>query len=237
MLYVQLFFVFLWLMIVSAYGIVASIFRWGDCNLNHDCARLNAWGGLKILGLHSNVVGREHLEAHQPCVYVSNHQSGLDMLTMGIFYPPKTVLIGKKEVMWIPVFGFYLIAAGNVMIDRSNPKKAIASLQKAVERIKKNRLSVWIFPEGTRNRSGEGILPFKRGAFHMAIQAGIPIVPIVCESLKKIANWKEKKLVPGEVKIEVLPPIDVKGLTEKDIDHLISKVRSQMLEVYNRLSS
>jgi 1-acyl-sn-glycerol-3-phosphate acyltransferase len=214
----------------SSLGFVYSILRWGNLNIDRDFARFFSWGVLKLLGLRVEVEGKEHLEKNQPCIYVANHQSGLDMATFGTIYPKRTIVIGKKEVVWTPFFGVFFVAAGNVLIDRKKTDKAIAGLKQTVEVIRKKKVSIWIFPEGTRNRTGNGILPLKRGAFHMAAQAEIPIVPLVSAPLYPRISWKEKRVTPGTLKIKVLPPIHTGGYGELEVDQLAQDTREKMLE-------
>lgn len=236
MFYFKLFLLIIWSIFASALGLFYSIVRWGNLNIDRDYGRFFSWGALKILGVRIECEGTEYLEASQPCIYIVNHQSGLDMATLGPIYPQRTIVIGKKELLWIPFFGIFYLAAGNIIIDRKRTVKAVAGLSQAVETIRKKKVSIWIFPEGTRNRTGEGLLPFKRGAFHMAVQAGVPLVPIISGPLAGIASWKNRKLCGGLVKVRVLPPISTQGLNEKDVDRLTRETREKMLEAFHSLS-
>lgn len=235
MFYLRFLLVILWLILTSCVGFVYSLCRWGNLNIDRDFARFFSWGVLKFLGFSVEVEGIEHLEAHQPCIYVVNHQSGLDMATFGQIYPQRTIVIGKKEVKWIPFFGLFFMAAGNIAIDRNKTSKAVAGLKQAVEVVKMKKVSIWIFPEGTRNASGEGLLPFKRGPFHMACQAGVPIVPLVSSPLKKLFSWKERRLTPGVLKIKILPPIDTRGIDESKMEQLAQETREKMLKALHAI--
>ena len=234
--YLRLIAILLWLVLGSFAGLAMCLapWRWGDLDLDHDIARLISWGWRRFARLEVQVEGREHLEAHQPCIYVGNHQTGLDLATFGQIYPHKTIVIGKKELIWIPIFGLAFLASGNIMVNRQNRSKAIQSLSKAVQAIKDKGASVFIYPEGTRNRSGVGLLPFKRGAFHMAIEAGIPIVPIVCSSMNGLADLK---LRGGRVVLRILPPIPTMGLKATDAPELSAKVYEIMSEALRGLST
>jgi 1-acyl-sn-glycerol-3-phosphate acyltransferase len=115
---------------------------------------------------------------------------------------------GQEELVWLPLFGILFYLSGNVLIDRSNRSRAIDTIRQVVDKIRSRRISIWMFPEGTRSR-GRGLLPFKTGAFHTAMQAGVPIVPVVATSYAKqidLNRWDN-----GEVHIEMLPPIDPNG--------------------------
>lgn len=233
--YIKIFSVLIWFIFCSILGLIYSIIRWGNDNIDRDFGRFFSWGTLKILGIKVEVDGLEHLEAHQPCIYIANHQSGLDMATFGKIYPSHTVVIGKKELIWIPFFGIFYVAAGNILINRQKSVKAVAGLRQAVEAIRKRKISIWIFPEGTRNRQGGSLLPFKRGAFHMASQAGVPIVPLVSSPLNEVANWKDRKASGGIVRIKVLPPIYPQDYEAKGIDQLMSDTYQVMLEALHSL--
>ncbi|MFN8672359.1 MAG: lysophospholipid acyltransferase family protein [Candidatus Sericytochromatia bacterium] len=207
-----------------------SITRWGDTKLGTEYARSFSEKALKIMNIKLELEGLENLK-NQPCIYTLNHQSNFDMATFGAVYPENTVIIGKKELIWFPFFGLFYKASGNIMIDRKNKTKAIDSLDQVVSEIKNRKVSVWVFPEGTRNKTGKGLLPFKKGSFHMAIAAKVPVVPVVCSPVKKVIDSKNKKFLGGTLKIQVLPPISTKDMTEKDVEPLMNLVREKMLFV------
>jgi 1-acyl-sn-glycerol-3-phosphate acyltransferase len=245
MFYIRMILLFFWLVFSCLISFFYAIYHWGHLNVNQFFARLYAWGGLRILGIQIEVEGREHLESHQPCVYIPNHQSNLDMVTYGMLFPARTLVIGKRELIWMPIFGLFFVAAGNILINRKKTVKAVAGLNDAVQEMKRKNASVWIFPEGTRNRSGVELLPFKRGAFHMALQAQIPLLPMVSGRLSDVVNVKERTCKGGVLRIKILPPIDVVkalGATSvenapRGMDRLIEQTRSQMLSVYRDLTA
>jgi lysophosphatidate acyltransferase len=108
--------------------------------------------------------------------------------------------MAKKELMWAPLLGGYLVASGAVFVDRRNNSTAVESLKAAGDFMKKNKTSLWLFPEGTRSmRKHHDLLPFKKGAFHTAVQAGIPITPVVCENYWRL--YHKGHLEGGELKI------------------------------------
>ncbi len=237
MFYLRLAAISLWLVISCVLGLILCFIRWGDPNLDRIFGRIFAWGGVRVLGIRVSSEGLEHLEARQPCIYVANHQSGIDMATFGTLYPHRTVVVGKKELLWIPFFGLYFKAAGNIIINRQKRVSAIAGLMSAVEEIKRRRVSVWIFPEGTRNTTSEPLLPFKKGAFYMALQARVPVVPIVSSSLDEIINWKEKRFKPGNVRVKVLPPVETSEFGAQETDRLSNLVRAQMLQALKEIQA
>jgi 1-acyl-sn-glycerol-3-phosphate acyltransferase len=139
------------------------------------------------------------------CIYIANHQNNYDMVTVSSMVQPRTVTVGKKSLAWIPFFGQLYWLTGNLLIDRDNRAKAHTTISQVVDHINKKNISIWMFPEGTRSR-GRGLMPFKTGAFHAAISAGVPIVPICVSNTNdtiKLNRWSN-----GLVIIEMLPPID-----------------------------
>lgn len=229
-LILKIFGILIWMFFSCAVGLVMAIFRWGDPSLGSAFARIYAWGTLRIAGISVKFEGLENIPSEKtPVIYVANHQSAIDMSTMGLIYPKNTVLIGKKELKWIPVFGLFYLASGNILIDRQKRTDAVAALGQAVEQMKERNVSIWVFPEGTRNKLGHGLLPFKKGAFYMAIQAQVPIVPIVSETLTPIVSWKGKYFRSGEVTIRILPPIPTQGLNPGDVEKLTQQTRDRML--------
>lgn len=151
------------------------------------------------------------------CIYIGNHQNNYDMVTIAYMVRPRTVSVGKKSLIWIPFFGLVYWASGNIFLDRENRRKAHSTMDQLAERIKQNNLSVWMFPEGTRSR-GRGLLPFKTGAFHAALAAGVPIVPVVCSTTHNkidLNRWNN-----GKVICEMLEPIDVSNYNKENVREL-----------------
>lgn len=139
------------------------------------------------------------------CIYIANHQNNYDMVTTSSAVQSGTVTVGKKSLLWIPFFGLLYWITGNILIDRNNRTKSHGTISQIVAQMKKRNISIWMFPEGTRSR-GRGLLPFKTGAFHAAIAAGVPIVPICVSNTNnkiKLNRWNN-----GHVIVEMLPPID-----------------------------
>lgn len=219
-----------WLLLSCLIGLFACVLRPFGADANIIASKIFSWGTLKISGVKLHVIGGENLYAAQPCLYAGNHQSAMDMATFGAILPKNTKVIGKSELKWIPFFGIFLWFAGNILINRSRQDKAISGLDQAVKAVRKKGVSIFIFPEGTRNRLCTGLLPFKKGAFHMAIAAGVPIVPIVSSSLKDVAILEKAQIHGGTVTIKILSPIPTKGFVKTDVDQLSTKVREAMLE-------
>lgn len=235
---VRAFFSFLWLLLVSVAGLVLAVFRYGDIALDAVFARMYGRIAQWILGIRVEYSGLENLRLDPPGVLVANHQSGLDVPVFAPIYPRGVVIIGKKEIVWVPLFGFFFKAAGNILIDRKRHQRAMASLDVAVRAIRDRGLSIWIFPEGTRNRQGHGLLPFKKGAFHTAIQAQCPIIPIVASHYAPFFDWKRKWIARrGVVQVRVLPAIPTAGMTSDHAGELADQVRLAMLGALEGMQS
>lgn len=149
-------------------------------------------------------------------VYIANHQNNWDLITVSNAIRPGVVTVGKKSLAFIPLFGTIYWLSGNILIDRNNRSKAMNTINQVVDKMKERHVSVWMFPEGTRSR-GRGLLPFKTGAFHAAIKAGVPIVPIICSSTKHICASRGNN---GYVIVETLDPISTQGMTKDDVRKL-----------------
>jgi len=156
---------------------------------------------------------------------LGNHQSNYDLFIMGSHVSPRTVGVGKKSLKWIPLFGQLFWLGGNVLIDRSNPYKARRSLDATTRALRDSRTSIWVFPEGTRN-SGQTLLAFKKGAFQMAVDAGVPIVPVCISRYAgklRLGRWQSARII-----IRALPPVDTAGLTRKDVPRLAEDCQARM---------
>lgn len=172
-------------------------------------------------GVRFEYENEERLTPESPRVYIANHQDTQDMFFAESLIRHGTVSLGKWEVAYIPFIGWLFFLAGNILIKRSNKEKAAKAMSIAAEKMKINDLSLLIFPEGTRNWGKP--LPFKLGAFTLAIEAGVPIQP-VCVSLRhKTMNYGKYR--SGVVKVKCLEPISTEGLTQDDAVDLAVRCR------------
>ncbi len=164
----------------------------------------------RLLGLKVIIEDRDQFKkVKESGVVISNHQNNYDIFVIGQMTPRRTVSMGKKSIRLLPIFGQMYWLAGNILINRSNKKSAMSTMASAGEEMIRKHLKVWIMPEGTRSR-GRGLLPFKKGAFHIAAQFDLPIMPVVLSSYEYHVNTK--KWNAGVVKVKVLPPVDVAEL-------------------------
>ncbi|VDM23621.1 unnamed protein product [Toxocara canis] len=172
-----------------------------------------------------------------PYVVVANHQSSVDIVVLSYVWPPNCTIMMKKSLRWIPFFNYACYLANTIFVDRFNREKAMHSLKECVQRIVDKKLSLLIFPEGTRNHEG-GLLPFKKGAFNVAVQAGIPIIPLVISSYKPFYDKETHYFAnEGYVIAEVMEPIATKGLTLNDVPGLAEEVRKRMEGTFDRISA
>lgn len=166
----------------------------------------------------------KNIKQRGSCLFIANHQNNYDMIVAAKIVQPKTVTVGKKSLAWIPFFGQIYYLTGNILIDRDNKSKARNTIAQVVDAIKTRQISVWMFPEGTRSR-GRGLLPFKSGAFKAAIAAGVPIVPICVSNTNniKLNRWNN-----GHMIVEMLEPIETKGMGKEDTRELMERCHQIM---------
>ena len=187
-----------------------------------------------ILGLKVIVRIPESAKNNGSVVYIANHQNNYDMVTTTALVQPGSVTIGKKSLVWVPFFGIIYWLTGNILIDRDDNKKSKNTIADVVAQMRNKNLAVWIFPEGTRSR-GRGLLPFKMGAFHTALQAGVNVVPTVISNTHQQVNlnrWDN-----GEVIVEMLDPIDITLYKKREIRRLMNDAHAIMLEKYEQLNA
>ncbi|XP_071276917.1 1-acyl-sn-glycerol-3-phosphate acyltransferase alpha isoform X8 [Agelaius tricolor] len=190
----------------------------------------------RLYGIRMEVRGAQHFPPRQPYVVVSNHQSSLDLLGMMEVLPDRCVPIAKRELLYMGAVGVVCWLGGIIFIDRKRTHDAISVMAEAAHTMLSQDVRVWVFPEGTRNHSGS-MLPFKRGAFHLAVQAQVPVVPIVISSYQHFYSKRERRFTAGECVIQVLPPLPTLGLAPADVPALTERVRAAMLDAFEALSA
>ncbi|KZZ88105.1 AtaAp protein [Ascosphaera apis ARSEF 7405] len=177
------------------------------------------------------VEGAEHLNT-RPAVFIGNHQTELDILLLGAIFPQYCSVTAKKSLKYIPFLGWFMALSGTVFLDRANRTSALQTMSGAVKEIKHGKQSVYLFPEGTRSYSSEPVmLPFKKGAFHLAQQAGVPIVPLVAENYSHVLSLKNRVFNAGNIRVKVLPPVSTENLTPDEINGVVQSTRDSMLKV------
>jgi 1-acyl-sn-glycerol-3-phosphate acyltransferase len=193
---------------------------------------IGQWGAktwLKACGAKVKVSGLENLEDDRSYVFISNHRSYLDTATLFFYAGKKMGLVAKKELLKVPVFGQGLSFVHIIVIDRSNPERARKSMEKARE-VMGQGYSFGVFAEGTRALPGE-LLPFKKGAFHLALQTNSPIVPVAIKNTDRMMGKKTGVAYSGEIEMALLPPIETSGMNaEDDLLELLQTTRSAIAD-------
>ena len=206
-------------------GVLLGLCRPFNPDNSRLCARLYALPSKWIMGYMLKTEVGPLMDKPQSCVVIANHQSNYDLFIFGNVVPRRTVCIGKKSLKWVPLFGQLFWLAGNVLIDRGNAQKARKSMLTTTRTLQEKDTSIWVFPEGTRNL-GKTLLPFKKGAFQMAITAGVPIVPVCVSTYSqhlKLNRWHS-----ADIQIRSLPAIPTAGMTLDDMPRLMEMCREQM---------
>jgi 1-acyl-sn-glycerol-3-phosphate acyltransferase len=225
--YLAFFFGAIWFVLCSTAGIVWLLFSPGNRQTLYVFGKVFCRGLTRMIGWRVEVENRERLEAFRPCVIVGNHQSILDVVTFGSVFPPRTVSAGKREIGKIPVFGWFYKLSGNLIIDRGDARQARGSLDAAAAAMRDEKIAVWFMPEGHRNTAPE-LLPFKSGAFRLAVAAHAPIIPVVSEPLTVIVDTDRHRARPGRYRVRVLDPVPTEGRTIKEVSELVVSVRASM---------
>lgn len=190
------------------------------------------WGGrqwLRLSGMKVKVRGREHLDPRATYVFISNHRSYLDTATLFCYVGRRIGLLAKKELLKVPILGYGMGYVNVMAIDRSNRQRAIETVQAATNRIRSG-ISFGVFAEGTRSRPGH-LLPFKKGAFYMALEAGVQIVPVAMKNTDYLMGKGTGEARKGTIEMVLLPPIETAGLsTDEDVERLIHQVHTRIEE-------
>ncbi|KAI9841013.1 MAG: 1-acylglycerol-3-phosphate O-acyltransferase [Sclerophora amabilis] len=257
------------LLVCAAYGLVASIVLRAV-----GYGRVSQWATARCFrlvmrlctGVEVEVQGKEHLKT-RPAVFIANHQSELDVLVLGATFPPYCSVTAKKSLKKVPFLGWFSVLSldptleihadswspvalsRTVFIDRSNRENAMAAFADAASEMREEKQSVYIFPEGTRSYYAQpDLLPFKKGAFHLAIQAKVPIVPVVVANYASVLHVPSSIFRSGTLYVKgkncpglrvsavltrnfaVLPPIPTANFSASDVDHLTKSTRDLMLK-------
>ena len=228
-------FVIIWTVMATGFfslmAILASLLdKKGE--LPHLVARV--WGRTLLFGARVKVTVKNpaNIDHSRSYIYMSNHQSNFDIPVLLAYLPVQFRWLAKVELFRIPIFGFAMQRAGYISIDRSNRKSAILSLKRAAEIIR-GGVSVLIFPEGTRSRDGN-IRPFKSGGFILAIDSGVPIVPVIIHGTFPIMPKDRLRIRPGNVVLEIEKPVETSPYSRSGKVELLEKVRQIITESHEK---
>lgn len=191
-----------------------------------------SWIFSMLTFIRYDLIGREQIKKRTSYIYVSNHTSFLDIPGIRLLIPGEFRPIAKRELLKIPVFGF-IVRAATVVVDRSNAQSRKQSMEALLE-ILKGGISILVFAEGTQNRTQEILQPFKDGAFRIAVDSQLPIVPIVVVGAGPLMPPGTLTIKPGKIKVIAGEPISVTGFTTSDVQTLKQQVFDTMLEIYKK---
>jgi 1-acyl-sn-glycerol-3-phosphate acyltransferase len=207
-------------------SLFASLFdsrgRW-----QHAFARLWSWLILTTSGIRTRVEGVQNLAPLKTAIYCANHQSAMDIPILFVNLPVQFRFVAKRSLFRMPFLGWHLKRSGHIPVDRDRPREAMKSLDEAAEKIRAGS-SVVLFPEGHRSRDGK-IAPFKSGSFYLAIQSGVPVVPITLNGTRAVLKPDTYHVRAGQTEMIVHPPIPTTTLTRGDVETLSNKVREQII--------
>jgi 1-acyl-sn-glycerol-3-phosphate acyltransferase len=190
-------------------------------------ALFGARNWLRLSGMKVQVKGKENLDSQQSYVFIANHRSYLDTATMFGHLGRRIGLVAKKELLRVPVLGYGMGYVNILAIDRSNRERAIETMRAATDRLR-NGISFAVFAEGKRAGRGE-LLPFKKGGFYMAMEAGVAVVPVAIKNTDVLMGKGTGEARPGTIEMVILPPVETNGLsTDADIEGLIKRVRESI---------
>lgn len=182
-------------------------------------------------GARVRVHGVEHIRPGTSYVFLSTHQSYMDIPAMLGYLPAQLRIAAKKSLFRVPFMGWHLQRAGHIPIDRSSTQNAVASMQRAASYLH-DGVCAFVFPEGTRSRDGY-LHHFKKGGFKLALQAAAPIIPITIIGSRQILPPDELTFRAGPIEMYVDAPVPTAGLTDEDLDALMQTVYDQMAKHFN----
>ena len=193
--------------------------------------RFWVWGSLWFCRVKVRVRGREHVDPHRVYLFMANHQSLFDIFALAAALPDFQLRwMAKRELLRVPVFGWVLRATKQILVDRKNRTQAITTLRQ-VRRLLDAGISVLFFPEGTRSPDGH-LLPFKPGGFAVAIEKGVPVVPVTIKGSREVWPPRDWRIRGGEIEVVLSPPLSMGEYASK------KEGREELMdEVYQAISA
>ncbi len=215
------------LLLIFAPPVLLVAWLTGNRDLVYPWALFGARNWLRLSGMKVEVRGSEHIDPKQTYVFISNHRSYLDTATLFAYTGQRLGVLAKKELLKVPILGYGMGYVNIMAIDRSNRERALQTTEAATARIRSGR-SFGVFAEGTRARPGE-FLPFKKGAFYMAAQAGVPLVPVAIKNSDYLMGKGTGEARLGTIVMVILPPVSTAGVSsDDDVKLLLQRVHAMI---------
>jgi putative phosphoserine phosphatase/1-acylglycerol-3-phosphate O-acyltransferase len=186
-----------------------------------------------VAGIKLAIKGEEYLWTDRPAVFILNHQSNADFIIASKLIRKQARGVAKMELQKMPIIGQLMTLSGTIFLDRKDKNQAIEALKPAVESLKRGT-SIIIFPEGTRSYDYT-LGKFKKGAFHLAMDAGVPVIPIILKNAHDVMPRGENIFNPTMVQVVVLPPIHSHDWTSDNLDEKVEGIRNKFLEVLEQV--
>jgi 1-acyl-sn-glycerol-3-phosphate acyltransferase len=225
--------IYLYTIVMGSISLLLSLYD-PQGKKQHWCARTWCRMIARTAGARVRVHGAEHIETGKSYVFLSTHQSYMDIPAMLGYLPAQLRIAAKKVLFRIPFMGWHLTRAGHIPIDRSSTQNAVSSMQKAASYLKQG-ICAFVFPEGTRSRDGY-LRKFKKGGFKLAMQANAPIIPITIIGSRQVLPPDEIIFRPGTIDMYVDAPIPTAGLADADLESLMETVYDIMAKRFREAS-
>ncbi len=183
----------------------------GKGHISHKVGSIWAWGVLKISSVKLEIEGSDNIDQKGQYIFIANHTSAFDIPSIYWGVKNKLGMLAKKQLKYVPFFGWAMWAAGHYFVDRKNHRAALAVMEQVALQMQQDKShSLVIFAEGTRSVDGQ-LQRFKKGAFILSLETGIPIVPVIINGAYKAKHKKEKRIRATTIQLKILPPMDPKA--------------------------
>lgn len=217
--------IYLYTVVMGSLSLVSSLFDRAG-RKQHWCAQTWCRMIAHTAGTRVRVHGAEHIRPDTSYVFLSTHQSYMDIPAMLGYLPAQLRIAAKKSLFRIPFMGWHLTRAGHIPIDRGSTEKAVATMQRAAGYVQRG-ICAFVFPEGTRSRDGR-LHRFKKGGFKLAMQAQVPIIPVTIVGSRQALPPDEIIFRPGPIDMYIDAPIPTAGLSDDDLEPLMQTVYDAM---------
>jgi len=222
--------IYLYTIVMGSISLLLSLYD-PEGKRQHWCARIWCRMIARTAAVRVRVHGAHHIQPGASYVFLSTHQSYMDIPAMLGYLPAQLRIAAKKVLFRIPFMGWHLTRAGHIPIDRSSTESAVSSMQKAASYLR-NGICAFVFPEGTRSRDGF-LHKFKKGGFKLAIQAGVPIIPITIVGSRQVLPPDSIIFRGGPIEMYVDAPIPTVGLTDSDLEPLMESIYNMMAKHFS----